>query len=115
MVLSNQNQGALQHVRLTSQHCIWCRPGRSRGARLVPLERRDRRCAAQAAQLCTADANNFLVNSVILTGEKEGVLVDTQFSFAHTHRVVANLLAAGKQLVTVYITHRIPIITSESR
>jgi hypothetical protein len=69
--------------------------------------------AALTPQLHTADANNFLVNSVILTGEKEALLVDTQFSFAH--RLVANLLAAGKQLATVYITHRIPIITSESR
>jgi hypothetical protein len=64
-------------------------------------------------QLYTADANNFLVNSVILTGEKEALPVDTQFSFAL--RLVGNLLAAGKQPATVYITHRIPIITSESR
>jgi hypothetical protein len=114
MVLSNQNQGALQHVNLTSQHCIiWCRPRRTRGARLVPLERRD--CVAQAAQLYAADANNFLVNSLILTGEKEALLVDTQLSCAHANRLVANLLAAGKQLATVYITHCIPIITSESR
>jgi len=50
---------------------------------------------------------------VILTGEKEALPVDTQFSFAL--RLVGNLLAAGKQPATVYITHRIPIITSESR
>jgi glyoxylase-like metal-dependent hydrolase (beta-lactamase superfamily II) len=59
-------------------------------------------------QLYTADAPGFLVNSVIVTGEKEALLVDTQFSLAHAHRLVADLLAAGKQLTTVYITHPHP-------
>jgi len=59
-------------------------------------------------QLYTADQNGFLVNSVILTGEKEAVLIDTQFSLANAHRLAAELLNAGKRLTTVYITHPHP-------
>jgi glyoxylase-like metal-dependent hydrolase (beta-lactamase superfamily II) len=70
--------------------------------------------AAAAAQgslklaLYTADDHGFLVNSVILTGEKEAILVDTQFALSHAHRIVADLLNAGKELTTVYITHPHP-------
>lgn len=67
--------------------------------------------AAQGAlklQLFTSDAGGFLVNSVILAGEKEAIAVDAQFSFANAHRLVAELLATGKRLSKVYITHPHP-------
>jgi glyoxylase-like metal-dependent hydrolase (beta-lactamase superfamily II) len=59
-------------------------------------------------QLYTADQNGFLVNSVILTGEKEAIVIDTQFSLANAHRLAAELLNAGKRLTSVYITHPHP-------
>jgi glyoxylase-like metal-dependent hydrolase (beta-lactamase superfamily II) len=55
-----------------------------------------------------ADDGGFRVSSVILTGAKEAILVDAQFTLAHAHRVVGDLLAAGKVLTTVYITHAHP-------
>ena len=59
-------------------------------------------------QLYTADDHAFRVNSVILTGAREAILVDAQFSLAHAHRLAADVLAAGKELTTVYITHAHP-------
>jgi glyoxylase-like metal-dependent hydrolase (beta-lactamase superfamily II) len=56
----------------------------------------------------TADDGGFRVSSVILTGAKEAILVDAQFTLHHAHRVVADLLAAAKTLTTVYITHAHP-------
>jgi glyoxylase-like metal-dependent hydrolase (beta-lactamase superfamily II) len=67
--------------------------------------------AAQSAlkiQHYVADDGGFRVTSVILTGAKEAILVDAQFTLAHAHRVAADLLAAGKTLTTVYITHAHP-------
>jgi glyoxylase-like metal-dependent hydrolase (beta-lactamase superfamily II) len=67
--------------------------------------------AAQGAlkvQHYVADDGGFRVTSVILTGEREAILVDAQFTLAHAHRVVADLLAAGKVLTTAYITHAHP-------
>lgn len=67
--------------------------------------------AAQGAlkiQHYTADDNGFRVASVILTGAREAILVDAQFSLSHAHRVVADVLNAGKELTTVYITHAHP-------
>jgi glyoxylase-like metal-dependent hydrolase (beta-lactamase superfamily II) len=59
-------------------------------------------------QLFTSDDNGFLVNSVILTGEKDAIAVDAQFSMANAHRLVAELLSTGKRLTTVYVTHPHP-------
>jgi glyoxylase-like metal-dependent hydrolase (beta-lactamase superfamily II) len=56
----------------------------------------------------TADDGGFRVSSVILAGAKEAILVDAQFTLAHAHRLVADVLGAGKVLTTVYITHAHP-------
>ena len=56
----------------------------------------------------TADDNGFRVASVIITGAREAILVDAQFTLGHAHRVVADVLGAGKELTTVYITHAHP-------
>jgi glyoxylase-like metal-dependent hydrolase (beta-lactamase superfamily II) len=56
----------------------------------------------------TADDNGFRVASVIITGAREAILIDAQFSLNHAHRVVADVLGAGKELTTVYITHAHP-------
>lgn len=68
---------------------------------------------AQAAeplslQVFNADGNSFHVNSVLISGEQEAVLVDTQFSRADAHRLVANILSSGKTLKAIYISHGDP-------
>jgi glyoxylase-like metal-dependent hydrolase (beta-lactamase superfamily II) len=59
-------------------------------------------------ELYTADENGFLVDSVIITGEREAILVDTQFSLSQAQRVAAAVRNSGKELTTVYITHAHP-------
>ena len=53
----------------------------------------------------TASPTGFLVNSTIVAGEKDAVLIDAQFSLADAHRLVAALLESKKNLTTIYITH----------
>ena len=50
----------------------------------------------------------FPVSSVIVTGESDAVLIDAQFTLADAHRVVALVLATGKRLTTVYVSHGDP-------
>lgn len=59
-------------------------------------------------QVFNADGNSFHVNSVLISGEKDAVLVDTQFSRADAHRLVAEILSSGKTLKAIYISHGDP-------
>jgi glyoxylase-like metal-dependent hydrolase (beta-lactamase superfamily II) len=56
----------------------------------------------------TSSPGGFLVNSTLVAGEKEAVLIDAQFSLADTHRLIAQILESKKTLSTVYITHGHP-------
>jgi glyoxylase-like metal-dependent hydrolase (beta-lactamase superfamily II) len=56
----------------------------------------------------TASPGGFLVNSTLIAGEKEAILVDSQFTLADAHRLVAMILESKKTLTTVYITHGHP-------
>ncbi len=55
-----------------------------------------------------AGPGGFLVTSTLITGEKEAVLVDAQFTLSDAHRVAAKVLESGKTLTTVFITHAHP-------
>lgn len=55
-----------------------------------------------------ADMNSFGVASVLLTGEKEAVLIDAQFTRADALKVVAEIVASGKTLTTIYVSHGDP-------
>lgn len=55
-----------------------------------------------------ADATGFSVSSVIVTGEKEVVLIDAQFTQADAYRVAADILSTGKKLTTIFISHGDP-------
>ena len=55
-----------------------------------------------------ADGNSFHVNSVLLTGAHDAMLIDAQFTRADVHRLAADILASGKTLKTVYISHGDP-------
>lgn len=55
-----------------------------------------------------ADENSFFVASVLVKGPSEAILIDAQFTRAHAHQVVANILRSGKKLTTIYISHGDP-------
>ena len=57
------------------------------------------------ATVFTASPGGFLVNSTLVAGDKEAVLIDGQFSLADSHRLVAMIMESKKALTTVYITH----------
>jgi glyoxylase-like metal-dependent hydrolase (beta-lactamase superfamily II) len=45
------------------------------------------------------------VNSTLVAGDKEAILIDAQFDLADAHRLVAMILESKKQLTWVYVTH----------
>lgn len=56
----------------------------------------------------TASPGGFLVTSTLISGEKDAILVDAQFTLADAHRVVAKVLESQKTLKTIFITHAHP-------
>ena len=70
--------------------------------------------AAAATAALTLDVYNpgtaalFPVSSVLVSGEKEAILVDAQFGKSQTEQVVEKIRASGKQLTTIYISHGDP-------
>lgn len=68
---------------------------------------------AQAAPL-TLDVFNpgeaaiFPVASVIVSGDKDAVLIDAQFSRGEAVKLVERIRASGKHLTTIYISHDDP-------
>ncbi|WP_029001101.1 MBL fold metallo-hydrolase [Azohydromonas australica] len=71
--------------------------------------------AAQAQTAATlnlkvynADANSFNVNSVLVTGETDAVLLDTGFTRADALRIAAMVLDSRKTLKTIYISQPDP-------
>lgn len=69
--------------------------------------------SAHAAQPLTvkvynADSNSFNVNSTLLVGEKEAMVIDAGFTRADALRIAANVLDSGKQLTTIYVSQADP-------
>lgn len=56
----------------------------------------------------TASQGGFLVDSTLVAGEHDAILIDGQFSLADAHRLVAMILESKKTLTTVYVTHAHP-------
>ena len=67
-------------------------------ARAEPLE----------VEVFTASPTGFLVDSTLVKGAKDAILIDAQFTLADAHRLVAEILESKKNLTTVYITHSHP-------
>ncbi|MES2941603.1 MAG: MBL fold metallo-hydrolase [Pseudomonadota bacterium] len=68
---------------------------------------------AQAAQplsvkVFNADGNSFNVNSTLVYGEKEAMVIDAGFTRADALRIAANVLDSGKQLTTIYVSQADP-------
>jgi glyoxylase-like metal-dependent hydrolase (beta-lactamase superfamily II) len=73
-------------------------------------------CAASAVaaqshlhlQVYTAPPEDISVNSTLVYGDKDAILIDAQFRLSDAHRVVAIILESKKNLTTVYVTHPHP-------
>jgi glyoxylase-like metal-dependent hydrolase (beta-lactamase superfamily II) len=52
--------------------------------------------------------NGYDVNSTLVSGEKDVLLIDAQFSLSEAHRLAAVILESKKNLATIYITHPHP-------
>ncbi len=50
----------------------------------------------------------FNVTSAIVMGQKDCVLIDTQWTRANAHRVIAEILETGLNLTAIYATHAHP-------
>lgn len=69
--------------------------------------------SANAAQPLTvkvynAGAASFNVNSTLVYGEKEAMVIDAGFTRADALRIAANVLDSGKQLTTIYVSQADP-------
>ena len=70
--------------------------------------------AHAAASTLTLDVYNpgdkaiFPVSSVLVSGEKDAILVDAQFGKSQAEQVVEKIRASGKRLTTIYISHGDP-------
>jgi glyoxylase-like metal-dependent hydrolase (beta-lactamase superfamily II) len=52
--------------------------------------------------------NGYDVNSTMISGEKDMLLIDAQFSLPEAHRLAALILESRKNLTTIFITHPHP-------
>jgi glyoxylase-like metal-dependent hydrolase (beta-lactamase superfamily II) len=59
-------------------------------------------------RVVTGSQDGFLVNSTLLTGDKDAVLIDAQFTVADGKRVADAVKESGKNLTFVYVTHSHP-------
>ncbi|MFZ6873288.1 MBL fold metallo-hydrolase [Undibacterium sp. Di27W] len=69
--------------------------------------------SAQAAtplqvKVYNADGNSFNVNSTLVYGEKEAMVIDAGFTRADALRIAANVLDSGKQLKTILVSQADP-------
>jgi glyoxylase-like metal-dependent hydrolase (beta-lactamase superfamily II) len=48
------------------------------------------------------------VNSTMIIGERDLLVIDPQFSLSHAHRLAAEILETKKRLTTIYSTHAHP-------
>ena len=59
-------------------------------------------------QVFTSPPEGIAVNSTLVYGDKDAILIDAQFRLSDAHRLVAMILESKKILTTVYVTHPHP-------
>ena len=59
-------------------------------------------------QVITSPPEGIAVNSTLIYGDKDAILIDAQFRLSDAHRLVAAILESKKNLTTVYVTHPHP-------
>ena len=52
--------------------------------------------------------NGYDVNSTMISGERDMLVIDPQFSLSEAHRLAAEILESKKNLSTIYVTHPHP-------
>src|ERR1700722_18320887 len=55
-----------------------------------------------------AGFNGYDVNSTMISGEKDMLVIDPQFSLSEAHRLAAEILESKKNLTLIYVTHPHP-------
>lgn len=55
-----------------------------------------------------ADGNSFNVNSTLVYGDREAMVIDAGFTRADALRIAANVLDSGKQLTAIYVSQADP-------
>ncbi len=53
-------------------------------------------------------ANGYDVNSTMISGERDMLVIDPQFTLSEAHRLVAEILESKKNLALIYVTHPHP-------
>jgi glyoxylase-like metal-dependent hydrolase (beta-lactamase superfamily II) len=53
-------------------------------------------------------ANGYDVNSTMIYGERDMLVVDPQFTLSEAHRLAAEILESKRNLTTIYVTHPHP-------
>jgi glyoxylase-like metal-dependent hydrolase (beta-lactamase superfamily II) len=66
------------------------------------------RILASHLQVFTSPPEGIAVNSTLVYGDRDAILVDAQFRLSDAHRLVAMILESKKNLTTVYVTHPHP-------
>jgi len=61
-----------------------------------------------SVKVYNAGAGSFNVNSTLVYGEKEAMVIDAGFTRADALRIAANVLDSGKQLTTIYVSQADP-------
>jgi glyoxylase-like metal-dependent hydrolase (beta-lactamase superfamily II) len=64
--------------------------------------------AALQVTVFTASPEGFLVNSTLVSGDKDAILVDADFTLTDAAKVADAIRATGKNLTTIYVTHDHP-------
>jgi glyoxylase-like metal-dependent hydrolase (beta-lactamase superfamily II) len=59
-------------------------------------------------RIFTSSPEGYSVNSTLVYGDKDAILIDSQFLLSEAHRLAAMILESKKNLTTVYITHPHP-------
>ena len=63
---------------------------------------------ALTVKVYNAPATSFNVNSTLIMGEKDAILLDTGFTRSDAYKIAANVLDSGKNLKTIFISQADP-------
>src|SRR5881394_1806341 len=55
-----------------------------------------------------AGVTGYDVNSTMISGEKDMLLIDPQFTLSEAHKLAAEILESKKNLAVIYVTHPHP-------
>lgn len=59
-------------------------------------------------EIFTSSPAGFQINSALITGEKDAILLDAQFTVSDADNLIEKVRNSGKNLTTIYITHSHP-------